>query len=377
MKDLPARDAEDDDSDSDDTLVPPPEPTPTGPPKTPGIIILNPGALIWSYKEKKTMTQPSWLARQRSNALGEDYAVNQTHNYVAGHLDAKEHIETCLDFILPQLVNNDAHLYVVGITNSAEHFIKWYDARSCTIGTLHRGHPDVGGIAAQFSAMAFMQPTHDANNVRCETVRIMLNDRARSWIESSQPLGKFLNCPKPVPMPHLPSYPSTASSTTDLRLANFDDAFTESTTTGLTALAGNEIASSEDVVARSEKNYPEEPIVGDAPVVVDAATSTAAADGLENALESLDLAVKEFSDGMFARALLSHPHLELAVHANDVVDDPMASSYNHLEETVNCATYSGETDIDEMLWPNAMDRALGHFKDVAANTARPGRVPLD
>jgi hypothetical protein len=43
----------------------------------------------------------------------------------------------------------------------------------------------------------------------------------------------------------------------------------------------------------------------------------------------------------------------------------MSLSYDHTKEIVNCDTYSGETDVDEMIWPNVMDEVLHFFKDVA------------
>ena len=262
--------------------------------KVPGLIILNPGALLWSNKEKYTMTVNTWLARKHLHALGEDYVIDSMHNHIEGHATPYEHIETCMDTILPQILAEDAQLYIVGITTSAEYFINWYQARQCTEGTPHTNHCDVPGIVKKLSAMAFMQPTHDAAKVKCDTVEMMLHDFGRQWIKSTKPLGTFLNSVKPTEPPALPSFPAPLHARAEddvLRLPDYDSAHPEAGT-ALTSYAGIEMASKR-------------------------------------------------------------------------------LSYDHCREIVSCATYSGATDIDEMIWPNAMDLALGHFNFVAEKTARP------
>ena len=130
------------------------------------------------------MTMFTWLARKRLHALGEDYAINKTHNYVDGHSSAYEHIETCLDHVLPQVLPNDAHLYIVGITSSAEYFLNWYQSRQCTVNTPHTKHADVPGISPTIKAMAFMESTHNPSTIKCPVLENMLKERSKQWVKA-------------------------------------------------------------------------------------------------------------------------------------------------------------------------------------------------
>lgn len=46
-------------------------------------------------------------------------------------------------------------------------------------------------------------------------------------------------------------------------------------------------------------------------------------------------------------------------------DERMADSYDHINSVVSCHTYSGETDIDELVWVNVRDEVLDFFKWIA------------
>ena len=46
-------------------------------------------------------------------------------------------------------------------------------------------------------------------------------------------------------------------------------------------------------------------------------------------------------------------------------DDPMADSYDHLNNIVSCHTYSAGVDITEMIWPTVMDQVLDWFQTKA------------
>jgi hypothetical protein len=150
----------------------------------PGIIILNPGQLIHSNQYGECMTWLTWKARIRDNALVPPHRVHEEYNRVLGHTNPEEHIATVFDKVIPQMVRQDAKLYVIGITDGAEKFINWYDA--------HTGETDPA-TAEQVWAMAFMEPMHEVNNVVNERTKSFLHSKARSWIKSSRPLGKFIN----------------------------------------------------------------------------------------------------------------------------------------------------------------------------------------
>lgn len=308
---------------------------------------------MYSNFEKKTMTMSTWAARERTHAFGQGYKISPNDNFANGHTGPAEHIYTCFDSILPQLLADDAELYIVGITNSAEYFIDWFSARQCTNGTSHVNHSDVRGLHDMINGMAFMQPTHDATKVKCEAVEVMLREYGRQWIKSSKPLGTFLNTVKGYPKtPELPSLP-LATKGSVIRLPDYD-----------AATPSNQVA----------KPNLDKPIVGEEPVEF-SCTSIPEIPELENALESLDLAAANFKaeDPVLTR----EPSPEVEFPDDDEAEDSDATltdSYDHMKEYVSCPTFSGEADIDEMLWPNAMDEALDHFKYMAERTAQRGSL---
>ena len=357
------------------------------------------------------MTMFTWLGRQRLHALGEDYAVNKTHNYVEGHSGSYEHIETCLDHILPQILAEDAHLYIVGITSSAEYFIRWYQSRQCTLGTPHSNRPDVPDTLSMITAVAFIEPTHNASNIKCEAMEHKLKECGRQWVKSDKPLGTFLTAVKPLATPTLPSLPTVAKGS-DLHLPDYSAAFTEAATTTLTPHAGIKKFARVDLADLAGKADLKDPIAGDAPVVVSYTGTTLAnpaenvhdvtlesgsssepakrASGLdsmisngtsaveaegagphsgttqvpavENALKGLDITSQEPEIGKSAWASRGDAIFELPTDGEDA-DDSMTFTYDHTKEIVSCASYSGETDVDELIWPNIMEQVLSFFKE--------------
>ena len=305
------------------------------------------------------MTWPSWRARPREHALGEDYVIDDEQNRIEGHYDAYEHITTCFDSILPQILHHDAQLYVVAVGNSAEYFIDWYQSRHCTDGTCHVNHADVPGIHNRISAMAFMEPTHDATKIKCKTAEMMLNEYGRQWIKSSKPLGTLLNTPKTVAKnPDLPSLPTAMESgerTPDLPSLP-------------TAMVGSELhlpdygaatPTNETSEDDDDSDSDDRTVVPDVPIQVNP-TDLSGTTAVDSDLADL--------------AEVSNAMSELA--AKDEIDDfedaLSTMSYDHANTIVNCKTYSGETDIDEMLWPNAMDKVLDFFKFEGEKTQRRG-----
>ena len=153
----------------------------------PGIIILNPGQQFYSHAHNTAMTQVSWLSRRRPNALASDYKIDRKHNFIPGHTTAAKHLETVFCHVLPGLVRKNVRLYVVGIADGAENFIKYLDAALMA-------QPDAW-IGRAVVAMAFMDPTHAVEDVQSEVCKDLLLERARSYVKSDRPMGAVVNLP--------------------------------------------------------------------------------------------------------------------------------------------------------------------------------------
>ncbi|KAK5164356.1 uncharacterized protein LTR77_010052 [Saxophila tyrrhenica] len=154
--------------------------------KMPGIIILNPGQLHYSHKEGKCMSWPAWSARKRASAIAKGFVIDEEYNRVPGHSHPEEHIATMFEKVIPQLIRKDAKLYVLGVTDGAERFIKW-------AGAALEANPD-SGIANQVHAMAFTEPTHNPGEVQV-SLRVRMLHAGRAWVRSTVPLGTYINSP--------------------------------------------------------------------------------------------------------------------------------------------------------------------------------------
>ena len=286
------------------------------------------------------MTWPTWRARPREHALGEDYLIDNEQNRIEGHNDAYEHITTCFDSILPQILHHDAQLYVVAVSTSAEYFIDWYESRHCIMEDSFDGHGDKPGISSRIAAMAFMEPTHDATKVTCKTIETMLSEKGKQWVKSSKPLGTLLNAPKTTATPpDLPSMP-TAMEGSELNLPDSAAANPTSET------AGDDEGDDKTVVPDMPEDISPTNLSG-----------TTAVD-----------------DDLAELASLSNAMSELAAKDDDEFDDAHSTMSYDANTIVNCKTYSGESDIDEMLWPNAVDEVLDFFKAEGDKAERRGRL---
>ena len=83
---------------------------------------------------------------------------------------------------------------------------------------------------------------------------------------------------------------------------------------------------------------------------------------MENALKGLDITSQEPEIGKSAWASWGDAIFELPTDGEDA-DDSMIFTYDHTKEIVSCASYSGETDVDELIWPTIMEQVLSFFKE--------------
>ena len=286
----------------------------------PGIIILNPGQLLYSPNENKCMTLPTWNARKRPSAISKPYAINTNHNLVPGHTNAQEHISTVFDHVIPQMVKDDVNLYVIGITDGAENFIHWFDRNA-----------DVeGSMSNNIWAMAFTEPSHDTKAIINSTTKLVLSHRARSWIKSPKPLAEFINSPN----------------------------------------ATKPYKALENIPPSPHSEFPPSPIGSDVSTATEVMPEMHA---LGKSIE--DFKVREAEEASVARSAdLDYVKVDAASTAlvrtdsklpkpSDDVPDWMKSPYDYTTRFVSCPTFSGgEEEIDELLLGTAMGEVLEWFR---------------
>lgn len=335
----------------------------------PGVVICNPGQLLYSHMENKCMTWATWNARTRPTALSKGFQVHNTNNHVRGHTTADEHIATVFDNVLPQLVNRAARVHVVAITDGAERFIKWFD----------RALEEDDSIAHQIDGMAFTEPTHNpAAFAEDSPVHDELKWRARSYIKSTRPLGTFINAPDAMK-----DIRTEEEKEEDRVEEERNQAKAKARTeAGLLALEESHAGTQPVVVAKSgtevENTDINVPIVGDDPVDISPSlhrgSSQYSISGSDlGAMEALGRSIEEYAALHLPGFSNNNPAGNEGVVTNDsengsesgdIVDGMAATNidddgYDYANNRVSCPTFSGGVeDIDELILPRAMEKVL-------------------
>lgn len=102
--------------------------------ETPGVIVLNPGQLLYSHKHAMFMTHITWDALPRPSAAHPPPRVHQVHNHIRGSANATEHVEFAMQNIIHnrEFVSPDAEIYIVGICNGGDDALKLLE-QSCKL----------------------------------------------------------------------------------------------------------------------------------------------------------------------------------------------------------------------------------------------------
>ena len=94
----------------------------------PGVIILNPGQLLYSYKQGTAMTQTSWSGKPRPSAL-HPASPPLPENHVPGNVTVQEHLQFVFDKVLANkdLVADDTMIHLVGLWNGGIELVKYLE----------------------------------------------------------------------------------------------------------------------------------------------------------------------------------------------------------------------------------------------------------
>ena len=189
-----------------------------------------------------------------------------------------------------------------------------------------------------------MEPTHQADKVKSEAFKTLLAASAKSWIKSSQPKGKWINCAGGM-----------NRIMTDSQLA--DEPADEPAADPQAALVGQ--PGNQTVIAATAT-------VDELEVLQTSAGSQTSSESSRGGILAPYPGPKSPSTDSNKATSPSRNTTtsnESAIGEEAEEDDPR--SYDYDNNIVNCHTYSGGTDIDEMIWPNVMDEVLQFFKQVA------------
>jgi hypothetical protein len=153
----------------------------------PGLIILNPGQLLYSYKKKRPMSLTTWHDKIRKYAAGASDSIHEKYNRVEGNRSFEEHISFVFEKIVKdsQWVAADAQVYVIGIQEGGNATLKYLS-------------DEWSHYCRRIAAIALISPFNDMAGLTTP-FKVFLANRGRAWIVSTAPSGTVLDTPSYTP----------------------------------------------------------------------------------------------------------------------------------------------------------------------------------
>lgn len=367
--------------------------------ETPGIIILNPGELLWSDQLGSCMSHNAWTARKRPNALNEPYAITG-HNRVAGHEHPFEHVTTFMQHYVSVLVAPSAKIYITALGDSGSTVLKYLNHRL--------GIHSKALVRGQLEAITLIQSGHDFDAITTPTLQNLLRKDARAWIASQKPKGALLQhaaeekkeSPRPIEEtpPEKPesvamdiSYVSAAASIQQ----DFHPHRPPSPVTSFEDYMKIHNRERYDEVERelAEEGYahPEIPVASDRPefdrLFQFPATGSEPVNPIRNLTHVPRVShrrTREVIDPVLTMGRLQGPYddvlediqeddeqneeqeqvtkeEQVKEEKQEDAEDPL-KAHPYMEEPANCATYSaGVEDVPEMIFPAVMEDVVEFF----------------
>ncbi|KAI7337574.1 hypothetical protein KC315_g2224 [Hortaea werneckii] len=332
---------------------------------TPGVIILNPGQLIYSPQLNKAMSQAEWLGRPKPTALSDHYRIDDGHNRVPCHKTPEQHVATVFEHVIPAITREDVRLYVVGLSDGGEALLKFLDRK------FHADPQD--DIGKVIEAIALIEPTHDPKQLESVALATFLaGRRCRSYVMSGEPKSSLVAVPKPATSLSGKMIDSRDSLETDAERSLTDSARhvregSESSTSPPIAIPG-----ASPSPAQTSNRSSTIGTVGNFshPRSLEAKSSSYSLPNsnvnLQQSTGSLRTNTSARGEGTLDKStstLSTSVALRNAAAIEDELEpDPFADVH------VSCPTFSSgplSFEVTEMIWPAVMDDVVNWFKDVA------------
>lgn len=276
----------------------------------PGIIILNPGELLYSHKEQDCMSSATWQDQKREHGFSDQYKITEAYNTVRGHKNSGEHIETFLREFIGDLMGPKTRLNIIAVGDASEGVLSYLNKAY----TLAEAEDE---LDKDFKiTIALIQPTHDANVVTNLKLQDILAKHGRAWESHSEPQGTLLKRVAPGMMFPPPTLTETAIESLKQEVKSKSER--------------------DEDEASKEEEFSNDAITRDGHGLKREKPSAAVNDGK----------IQSQHDSA----------------SGTPINDPNA--YPYYKQHVNCPTYSaGIEDTTDMIVPHIMDEVLRFFKE--------------
>ena len=81
----------------------------------PGVIIANPGQLLWYRGGGRAVSRKQWATLPRDSAVAEPFRIDEVKNRVSGNEDLKAHVKYVFENVVDGILRKDARIDVIGL----------------------------------------------------------------------------------------------------------------------------------------------------------------------------------------------------------------------------------------------------------------------
>ena len=170
---------------------------------TPGIILANPGQLLWYRGGARAVGRTEWTNLPRESAVHQDMRVDEVKNKIPCNLDEEDHVRYIFEHVIDAMVANDVKVDVIGWEWTGLAALR-YLATNCTSIRLDQlasqiaKTPFIGSKWSQrISAVCLLSPQHDLDDLNVNesgsgTFVEFVAKYCRAYSVSSSPLATLM-----------------------------------------------------------------------------------------------------------------------------------------------------------------------------------------
>lgn len=152
----------------------------------PGLIVLNPGQLLYSHSRNEAMSTRAWRARNVASIAHPPVVMDKT-NYVPGNETPEQHVAFVFNEVIAnaRFVHPDAELYIIGMQARGDLVLAYLNK-------------NWSKWAQRIKAIALTEPRHLSSSITSGAFRTFLRDRGSAWLRSDAPVGAIIAVPDAV-----------------------------------------------------------------------------------------------------------------------------------------------------------------------------------